>query len=113
MSGSTLLAMSISVVSWKLAVSASRLPNVATAQLTISCGDEPASSSFASATSAGPSTARRRSATGATAAVAVPGGSRSMLIGLKSDQFTLVSATLPEWPGDLQEITDQICQDLP
>jgi hypothetical protein len=36
MSGSTLVAMSISVVSWKLAVSTSRLPNVSTAQRTIS-----------------------------------------------------------------------------
>src|SRR5204863_6346874 len=46
-------------------------------------------------------------------AVAAQGGSRSMLIGLKSDQFTLVSATIPDWSGDLQEITDQICRDLP
>jgi hypothetical protein len=63
--------------------------------------------------SAALSAVRRRKATDVADWGAAPGGSRSMLIGLKSDQFTPVSTTLPDSPGDLQEITDQICQDFP
>src|SRR5262245_62159553 len=112
MSGSTRVATSISVVSWKLAVSTSLVPKVSTAQRTIAAVVAVASESLAAAISAAPSAVRRRNATGVVATSgAAPGGSRSMLIRLKSDQFTLVSPTISDDPGELQDIADQICQD--
>ena len=99
MSGSTRVAMSISVVSWKLAVSTSRSPNVSSAQRTISWGVAPASIGVGLGDLGGCERGAATERDGRRQLGAAPGGSRSMLIRLKSDQFTLVSVDVTGLPG--------------
>ena len=73
MSGSTPVAMSISVVSANDAVSTSRRPNVAVAHATICGGVAPSRRRLASEIWSAVSTERRRSATGSAAETAVVG----------------------------------------
>jgi uncharacterized membrane protein len=102
------VAMSISTVSAKLAVSTMRRPNLASAHRTMSCGVARSSWALAAATCCSVSAGRRSTATGVAAAAVVvvvavvvvlvapvEWVSSELIIPVKSDRFNQVSANLP------------------